>query len=380
MKSSDSLCERGNLRWGLVLLLALISIVHLYAEDQSNFDELAAEATAARDVDDVPRAIQLYTQALKIDPKWQEGWWSLGLLQYGSKAYVAATDSFSHLLALRPDAAQALALRGLCEFESSNYQQSIDDIQRGLANGAATDARTEQILRFHEALLLTRLGRFQEALRSYSAFAQHKISNPTLLIAIGLAGLRMPLLPEDVSDGQRELLTAVGGAAFKFMTGDTKSAQIAFEDLFQRFPSTPNAHFFYGNLLYAFGPDTAVSQFKKELEVAPDNANARTMLAWALLMENRADEALSYAKHIVEEEPEKPASQLTFGRALLDTGDITGGIQHLEHALKLQPDNIEIHIALAKAYSKSGRDDDARRERALCRQMAQNGAAPTTHP
>jgi Flp pilus assembly protein TadD len=104
------------------------------------------------------------------------------------------------------------------------------------------------------------------------------------------------------------------------------------------------------------------------------------MLAWSLLMENRADEALPYAKRVAEKDPKPFASQLVLGRALLDTGDVAGGLQHLGEALKLQPDNIEIHLALAKAYSKSGRDDDARRERALCLQMTQNGVAPLAHP
>lgn len=378
---SPYLCKHRTWGWAWLLLFAVIPLGQLLAEDPpSSFEEVAAEAAAARDVNDVPRAIQLYTQALQLDPKWQDGWWSLGLLQYGSGAYASATDALSRLLVMHPDAGQALAVRGLCEFETGNYQQSLVDIQSGVAHGAVTDAHGEQILRYHEALLLTRLGRFQEALRSYSVFAEHKISNPNLLIAIGLAGLRMPLLPENVPVDQQELLTAVGNAAFKFMAGDTQAAQTAFNDLFQRFPTAPNAHFLYGNLLYAFGPDAAVPQFKKELEIAPENANVRTMLAWSLLMQNRADEALPYAKRVAAEASERPASQLALGRALLDTGDINGGIQHLEQALKLQPDNIETHIALAKAYSKSGRDDDARRERALCRQMTENSAAPLAHP
>jgi predicted Zn-dependent protease len=164
------------------------------------------------------------------------------------------------------------------------------------------------------------------------------------------------------------------------MQGDQAAAQQAFDDLFQRFPTARNAHFHYGNLLLAFGPDAAPPQFKKELEVAPDNTSALIMLAWSLLMQHRPDEALPYAKRIAQEEPERAASQLILARALLDTGDVASGIEHLERGLKLQPDNLEIHIALAKAYSKSGRDEDARRERRLCLQMTQNGATGFAHP
>jgi tetratricopeptide (TPR) repeat protein len=364
-----------------LLLLAFFPFDNLAAQDgSSSFEEVAAEAAAARDVDDVPRSIELYTQALQLNPKWEEGWWFLGLQQYGSKAYVSAIDAFSRLLTFNPQSAQALALRGLCEFETGDYPQSLADIRKGFASGAVSDAHNEQILRYHEAMLLTRLGRFSEALKAYSAFAEHKLSSPELLVGIGLAGLRIPLLPKDASADQHALLTAVGEATFKFMQGDQNAAQQAFNDLFQRFPTAHNAHFHYGTLLLAFGPDAAAPQFKRELEVAPDNVNALIMLAWSLLMERRADEALPYARRIAQEEPERAASQLILGRALLDTGNLASGIEHLERGLKLEPNNLEIHIALAKAYSKSGRDEDARRERRLCLQMTQNGATGFANP
>ncbi len=364
-----------------LLLLAFFPFANLAAQNSSSsFEEAAAQAAAARDVDDVPRSIELYTQALQLNPKWEEGWWFLGLQQYGSGAYASAIDAFSRLLTLNPQSAQALALRGLCEFETGDFPQSLADIRKGIASGVVSDAHNEQILRYHEAMLLTRLGRFSEALKAYSAFAEHKLSSPELLVGIGLAGLRIPILPKDVSADQHALLTAVGEATFKFMQGDQTAAQQAFDGLFQRFPAARNAHFHYGNLLLAFGPGAAAPQFKKELEIAPDNTNALIMLAWSLLMQHRPDEALPYAKRIAQADPEGAASQLILGRALLDTGDVATGIEHLKRGLKLQPDNLEIHIALAKAYSKSGREEDARRERGVCLQMTQNGATGFAHP
>jgi Flp pilus assembly protein TadD len=64
----------------------------------------------------------------------------------------------------------------------------------------------------------------------------------------------------------------------------------------------------------------------------------------------------------------------------MDTEDLAGGIEHLEQALRLEPDNLEVHIALAKAYSKSGRKDDARRERMLCLQLTEANATQLAHP
>lgn len=181
-------------------------------------------------------------------------------------------------------------------------------------------------------------------------------------------------MPKEVPADQQALLTAAGDATYKFMAGDQKAAQQAFLELFERFPSARNAHYHYGNLLSAFGPEAAEPQFKKELEVAPGNKEALISYIWALLMQNKANEALPYAKRLAEEKPELGAAQLLIGRALVATGSVPAGIEHLERGRKLDPDNLELHIALAEAYSKSGRNEDARRERALCLQMTRNVA------
>jgi Flp pilus assembly protein TadD len=104
------------------------------------------------------------------------------------------------------------------------------------------------------------------------------------------------------------------------------------------------------------------------------------MLAWIPLLQNDGSEALPYARKAVAQDPALPSAQLVLGRALSETGDTKGGIEHLEKTVQLQPDNLEVHLALAKAYSKSGRKEDARRERLLCLEITKNDTAPATHP
>jgi tetratricopeptide (TPR) repeat protein len=328
---------------------------------------------------DVPRAIELYSRAVQQDPKWPDGWWFLGSLQYGAGAYIPARDALSRYIELTPNAGPAFALRGLCEFEIGNYRQSLVDIEHGISRGAANQARNKQILHYHEAMLLTRLGNYESALKAYSFFAKNGITNPELLIAIGLAGLRMPLLPKELPSDQQELASATGGAGYRFLAGDETAAAQAFQALFQRFPNAPNAHFFYGYLLFATDPDSALAEFEQELKLSPSNADANVMAAWALLMRTHASDALPYAQNAVARNPALPSAQLVLGRSLLETGDIKGGMEHLEKALQLEPDNIETHLALAKAYSKSGRKEDARRERVLCLRLS-SGNDSTERP
>jgi tetratricopeptide (TPR) repeat protein len=362
-----------------LLLVALFSGICTAQTNSASFSDLASKAVAARDANDLPGAIELYQQALKLNAKWPDGWWFLGSLQYGAGAYAPARDALSHYLELTPNAAPALAMRGLCEFEIGDYEPSLKDIQQALALGAANQSRNEKILRYHEALLLTRTGRFEDALRRYAFFAHDEDLNPELLMAIGLAGLRTPLLPRELKPEQQALFISAGRAAFDYMKRDLDAANADFQHLFDRVPPVPNAHYLYGYLLYATDQDQAVVEFKKELEVNPSNAAAEVMLAWIPLMRNDGSTALPYARKAAADDPGLPSAQLVLGRALTETGEAKEGIEHLEKTMQWQPDNLEVHLALAKAYSKTGRKEDARRERLLCLEMTKN-EPPATHP
>jgi tetratricopeptide (TPR) repeat protein len=346
----------------------------------ASFPDVVSKAATARDANDVPAAIELYQQALKLNSQWPDGWWFLGSLRYETGDYPEARDALTHYLDLTPNAAPALAMRGLCEFETAEYGKSLNDVQRALTLGAANQPRNEKILRYHEALLLTRTGRFEDALRSYAFFTQENDANPELLLALGLAGLRTPLLPKELKAEQQELYMSAGKAAFDFMKGDKEIAHAEFQQLFQRVPPVPNAHYLYGYLLYASDPDAAVVEFKNELEVNPSNTAAEVMLAWIPLLQNDGSEALPYARKAAAEDPTLPSAQLVLGRALSETGDTHAAIEHLEKTVQLQPDNLEVHLALAKAYSQAGRKEDARRERLLCLEMTKNDTTPSTHP
>jgi len=51
-------------------------------------------------------------QAVQLNPKWPEGWWYLGSLQYGAGSYSDARDALSRYIELTPSAGAAMAVRG----------------------------------------------------------------------------------------------------------------------------------------------------------------------------------------------------------------------------------------------------------------------------
>jgi tetratricopeptide (TPR) repeat protein len=351
------------------LTLILMSLASTFARAQDGseqFQDLIANASSARDQGDIPRAIGLYQQAVQLDPKWSEGWWYIGSMQYRANNYAPARIALTHYIDLTPSAGPAFALRGLCEFEEEEYPESLQDLQHGIALGAANQPRNAGIILYHEAILLTKMGNFEQALSRYTEMVKHGNVNQDVLVAIGLAGLRLPMFPKDVEPSQMETVSTVGQAAAVFMGGDQSAADHAFRSLFDRYPTVPNLHLLYGYLLFAVDSDKAVDQFKQELAVFPKSAMTHSMLAWSFGLREDYTLSLPQAQEAAEEDPNLLLAQLVLGRALMETGDISGGVQHLLTVLAADPQNLDAHLALAKAYSKLGKREDARRERLQC--------------
>jgi len=360
-------------------ILALLLPLAAFAQTDSpagavaSFDELVAAASSARAQQDFPKAIALTQQALKMKAGWAEGWWQLGSMEFGQNDFAGAQAALTQLLALDPDAGPARAMRGIAEFQTADYAPALTDIQRAIALGAANNAQNGMVLRFHEALLLTRAGRFDEALTDFGFFVKAGKTNAELLAALGLAGLRTPLLPKELGRGQQEMYESAGRAIAAFQSGDDAAARLQFQDFFERFPNVPWSHFVYGYLLFATDSAGALREWRREVQIAPDNPTANSTLAWALLLADQPAEALPFAQKAESLEPEKAISQTILGRALAETGDLDAGFTHLNEALRLDPGSLEAHFALAKADALAGRTLDAARERSYCLQAESNG-------
>ena len=353
----------------LALLLSFAATLAALPASAPTFDQLAAQATAAREANDVAQAIQLYRQALDANPSWSEGWWYLGTLFYDSDQYSSGQEAFAHFVKLDQSAAPGWSFLGLCEFETGNYADALDHIRRGLASPAAMPRETQDVLRFHEALLLTRLGQFDAALPVYMPFARSATQDPVLIAGMGLTALGRPLLPKAVPADQRDLVMAAGKTAWLWTKGDTAEAEQAFRDLLASFPTSPGVHHFYGTWLLAGHPDEAVAEFQRELQIDPHNARARAMIALIMMRAGQEKDALPWARQAAEDGPSVAMAHFVLGQLLAHAGD-AAGVPQLEAAEKLDAGNFEFRMALASAYSKFGRYDDARRERQASIDMA----------
>jgi Flp pilus assembly protein TadD len=148
-----------------------------------------------------------------------------------------------------------------------------------------------------------------------------------------------------------------------------------------RYPEEPRVRYAYGVFLLERSEDRGFAELRRAVELDPDDVMTRLELAFELLLHGDNAEAKEHATKAVARAPSLFAAHNALGRALVELGDLDAGIRELEEAVRLAPESAETHFALAKAYARAGRTEDAARERAAFTQLeGQRRPAPAGAP
>lgn len=355
---------RGSVRRFLLAVLSTAAAVG----QSATFDEVAAQAGTARRANRLPEAIELYRQAVQLRASWLEGWWFLGTLSYATYQYPGCETAFHEFVKLDDKRALAWSLLGLCEFETGKYDAALDHLRVSLA-GKDLAPEVEAGVRFHYGLLLTRAGLFDPGKRELERYARGAAHEPMLITGLGLNALHQPMLPKDVPAERMDAVTQAGAATRSWILGEIDQAEAGFQQLVKQYPALAGVHYLCGTYLSYVRPDQAMAEFRRELELNPDNSDAGAMLALLLLNAKDLSAAAPYAKRAAAKSSDA-LSDYAYGQVLLGTGDLRAAIPRLEAAARLEPANLQYHAALAGAYSRAGRRADARLERRVSLDLA----------
>jgi len=355
--------------------------------DFDRFVKLADEARLAERFDD---AISLYGQALKVKPKWAEGWWYIGAIFYQRDIYPQARDAFQNLVALEPERGPAWAMFGLCLFQTADYEQAGVALQKARTLGMGDNSELASVVRYHTALVYNRFEYFESAYDVLNEFVRAGHETPKVIEAFGLTMLRMAVLPKDIPSDQREKILLAGRAGYNMAARRLDQARAAFDTLLAQYPNDPNVHYSFAVYMLPQDADVAMKEFKRELEISPNHFPAMAQMAFEYLKRDQYNDALPLAEKAVQLAPKLYAARNVLGRVLLELGQVDRSIKELEEGVKLAPSSPEMHFALARAYTRAGRKEDAARERETfkklqdeynrLRQLDKSGSPPEKKP
>lgn len=288
--------EESNLRGGIARLAAAIG---KYPAARAEFYVGLAEAW--RNSGQLEKAVPLYREAVRRDPKLVFGWQRLGA-----------------------------ALRSTGELE-----EAAATLQRALALGVRNATA------WHELALTYRAQEKTED--AIAAMTQAIVLDPDLpephsnlgnmLLAAGEnaraeAAFREAIrIQPDYVDAHGNLATALAA------NGDFAGARDHFEMALRLQPSDARTRYNFALALGRSGAvDEAQRQLQQSLQSDPKFVDAHLLLGDLLLAREQGQAAVTHFRAAVRLEPESGRAHLGLGRALAMTGDVRGAVPHLKKA------------------------------------------------
>lgn len=329
----------------------------------TSFEELAKRAAEARDQERLEEAARLYRQALRLKPGWAEGWWFLGTLAYDQDQYSGCSDAFHHLVDLKPEGAPGHALLGLCEFNLKRYDSSLRHLLHAQKIGFGGETRIRQVALYHLALAFILKEHYENAIEQLALLVRSSEAAPDVRLAAGIATLRRPILPSQIPGADRDLAARLGQAVVEELGRHPEEAMQAYEAVLAAYPRAPGVHYAYGSFLLSSNPDRGLELLKQELDISPEHVPALGAIALEYLKRGDAASAKPWARKAVQLAPGDFVTHVAWGRVLFELEDLPAAIRELELAVQLAPDSPHARFALANAYVRAGRKQDADRER-----------------
>jgi tetratricopeptide (TPR) repeat protein len=168
--------------------------------------------------------------------------------------------------------------------------------------------------------------------------------------------------------------------------GDFPKAIAEYRILLQRVPGKPGIHYRIGGLIMS-QPGTpataeeARKEFEEELKINPQSAGAEYYLGELARQANNLPQAIEHFSRATNLYAGFAEAYAGLGRSLLDCDRTADALAPLETAAKLAPDNPSTHFALATAYQRLGRKQDAAREFGLQKSTSEklNQTTKTLH-
>ena len=111
------------------------------------------------------------------------------------------------------------------------------------------------------------------------------------------------------------------------------------------------------------------------LALGQNDAGAMNLLANALLRQGKTDEAIDLLSEVAELEPDSPMAQMRLGAGMLAGGE-QAGVEHIESALRLNPDYQQGEILLVLNYLRQNALDKALEAAAAYRDRQPEIATP----
>ena len=359
----------------LAMTIALCSFLPCQSPD-ARVQKLYAEAKSAEAAGDMGSAIAKYEEILKLAPRLGAAYNNLGLLYFKQRDFEKAALILQEGLTVDPKMPSASALLGISFYQLGKYSEAKAPLEKALTANPE-DNNAELFL----ARALIRLEDHRNAAEHLQKLARREPDNQEVWYLLGKVYMHLSeqsLAKMNAIDPNSVLAHEMSGEIMASMK-NYDGAVVEFKKAVEMAPQQAGTHYELANAYWNLGDwDAASAEFQAELANDPHNCMAKWKLGNILLEQNaRPDEALADIDEALSTCPTLTQARVDRARALLKLNRNQDALPDLEAAVKASPEEPTIHFFLAQAYRALGRAQDAKSEMQAFAKLEENARAAT---
>jgi len=346
------------------------------ATSDERVQELYVQAKTAEARGDLATATQIYESLLQISPRLAPAYNNLGSLYLRQRKYKKAAVVLERGLKIDPKMSSASALLGMALYETGDYAGARRQLEAAL-RANPKDNNAELFL----ANDLIKLGEFDRAADHLRELSQHQPENQEIWYLLGK--VHMKLSEEALSklnglDPNSIWVHEISGEVMEGMK-NYDGALLEYKKAVEVAPQQAGAHYHLGNAYWSLNMwDAATEQFRAELANDPANCMAQWKIG-NIILEQHGDsaEALAEVQKALDACPNLMAARVDRARALIKLERHAEGVKDLEAAEKSDPAEASTHFLLAQAYRALGRTQEAQTEMKVFSKLEESARAKT---
>ena len=297
---------------------------------------LLGQARALMGMGQFDEAEGLVSQALDIDPKDPNAWYTKGLIAHGRGQLQEALKQYTHALELDSASYNIRVARAGVRMDLGMNKEALSDLET-LYKDDSFDPQVPYLLGVAQA----RLGDIDASKK-----------------AMAKANEILTAIPAEVVRSHGETLLLASLVAYSL--GEWERVRDHLEDYVARYPNNPGGRKLLGSILFKKGDyDRAIMILEPALKQAPNDSQLLTTLGSAYLKKNRSLRALELLDRAVSLSRSNVEARTQRGLAELAIGKDEAGIEELSKVFQDSGKARQAGMALVLEHLKRGENRSA---------------------
>ena len=358
--------------WSLLLLACAATSLHAQTPEDDERDEgddpviIFNRAQDAHAKGDLARAIELYTEAIKVRPEFSEAEYQKGVAHISLKQTADAEKSLRRAIKLRADWSLPQTSLGLLLVNAGNDAGAEPFLRRAIELDA-TDINALAAL----ASLRLRAGAKEEALNFIVRATARENATADMWVtraAIERAAGDKTAAADSIARALQLDLNNVAAIEERMElaadAGDYERAIPDIESALRAAPNSPrlrtrlaNYHALAGEKYRVSDPQKSLEHYRRAAEIEPNNVNHATGYASALVQARRFAEAAALLRRILTSAPDNYAAHANLATALDGLKQYPDALVEYKWLNRARPELPVTYFLLARAYDLTGELD-----------------------